>query len=372
VLARALGDQHRLGQVTAFMAMACVIAGDYDAAVGFGQEALAIARSRGDRSIEGLATNFLGRTHFVRGEFSDAVTFLEPSLALEGDLRSERLGTNQAAGDAVTFLERSLALERDLRSERRGTNQAAFRRAGLADTFSELGRFDAAIGHAEAAVRIGEETDHPYTLSFALFTLGLTHLHRGHLPHATRVLERFLDHSHLWQIRAFYRSTAPLGTAYALAGRADEALRLVAGAVEEFHRHPIYFRPVIFLNAGMTCLAVGRIDEASGHAREALALARRLGARGSEAHALCLNGDIAVAAGAKDAEVLYRQALALAEPRGMRPLVAQCHLGLGKMHHRMGNAGQAQEHLTIATAMYREMGIAYWLEQAEAELRQLG
>jgi hypothetical protein len=38
----------------------------------------------------------------------------------------------------------------------------------------------------------------------------------------------------------------------------------------------------------------------------------------------------------------------------------------------MGNSGQAQEHLTIATAMYREMGIAYWLEQAEAELGQLG
>src|SRR5262245_51990465 len=97
VLARALGDQHRLGRVTAFMAITCVIAGDYDAAVGFGQEALAIARTRGDRSIERLATTFLGRTHFVRGEFSDAVTFFERSLALEGDLGSERLGTNQAA-----------------------------------------------------------------------------------------------------------------------------------------------------------------------------------------------------------------------------------------------------------------------------------
>jgi hypothetical protein len=38
------------------------------------------------------------------------------------------------------------------------------------------------------------------------------------------------------------------------------------------------------------------------------------------------------------------------------------------MQHRMGNPGQAQEHLTIATAMYREMGMAYWLEQAESEM----
>jgi hypothetical protein len=42
------------------------------------------------------------------------------------------------------------------------------------------------------------------------------------------------------------------------------------------------------------------------------------------------------------------------------------------MHHRMGVPGQAQEHLTIATAMYREMGMTYWLEQATAETRQLG
>jgi tetratricopeptide (TPR) repeat protein len=347
VLARAIGDQHRLARITAFMAITCVIAGDYDAAVGFGQEALAIARTRGDRSIEGLATTLLGRAHFVRGEFSDAVTFFERSLALVGDLRSERFSG--------------------------GANPAALSRDGLAETFSEFGRFDAAIGHAEAAVRIGEETDHPFTLSFALITLGLMLLHRGHLPRATRVLERVLDHSHLWQIRASYAAAAPLGTAYALAGRAEEAIRLVAGAVEEFHLHPIYFRPaLIFLNAGMTCLAVRRIDEASGHAHEALALARRLGARGSEAHALCLNGDIAVAAGAKDAEGLYRQALALAEPRGMRPQVAHCHFGLGKLHRRRGDRQQAEERLTTAIAMYREMGMTYWLERAEAELRQLG
>jgi hypothetical protein len=40
----------------------------------------------------------------------------------------------------------------------------------------------------------------------------------------------------------------------------------------------------------------------------------------------------------------------------MRPLVAQRHLGLGKLYRRTGNRQQAQEHLTTATTMYREMG----------------
>ena len=30
-----------------------------------------------------------------------------------------------------------------------------------------------------------------------------------------------------------------------------------------------------------------------------------------------------------------------------------------------------REHLTTATAMYREMDIRFWVEQAEAEIREL-
>ena len=57
----------------------------------------------------------------------------------------------------------------------------------------------------------------------------------------------------------------------------------------------------------------------------------------------------------------------------MRPLIAHCHLGLGKIFRRTGKRkqAQAQEHLATATTMYRDMGMTYWLEQAEAETRQL-
>jgi hypothetical protein len=54
----------------------------------------------------------------------------------------------------------------------------------------------------------------------------------------------------------------------------------------------------------------------------------------------------------------------------MRPLVAHCHLGLGKLYRRTGKRAQAQEHLATATTMYREMGMTYRLATAEAELRE--
>ena len=48
----------------------------------------------------------------------------------------------------------------------------------------------------------------------------------------------------------------------------------------------------------------------------------------------------------------------LAEPRGMRPVVAQCHLALGRLRRRLGHDAVADDHLAMAAAMFREMGMA--------------
>jgi Tetratricopeptide repeat len=67
-------------------------------------------------------------------------------------------------------------------------------------------------------------------------------------------------------------------------------------------------------------------------------------------------------------EARCRAALTLAEELGMRPLVAHCHLGLGKLYRRTGKREQAREHLITATTLYREMGMTYWLEKVEAKM----
>ena len=301
--------------------------------------------SLGDRGIEVFATANLGFTHVARGEFRDAATLFERNLARESELRSERFGAHQIP--------------------------LATSGAWLADVLSHLGRFDEAIERAEAAVQIAKAADHPLSLFPGLFYLGLTHLRRGDLPRATRVLEQCLDLCRTWQFTdRIPDAAAALGAAYALAGRAVEALPLVVEAVEEFRRRQFHLRPAFILQcAGTTYLSAGRIEKAASHAREALALTRQLGARASEAHALCLVGDIAATGGAEDGEGYYREAVALAGQLGMRPLVAHCHLGLGKLYRRTGKREQAQAHLTTATTMYREMGMTYWLEQAETELK---
>jgi hypothetical protein len=97
-------------------------------------------------------------------------------------------------------------------------------------------------------------------------------------------------------------------------------------------------------------------------------LARRRGERGYEAWAFRLLGEIASHHACPDvatAEAHYGAAMTLASELEMRPLVAHCHFGFGRLYRRTSKRDQAQEHLTTATAMYGEMGMTYWLEKLE-------
>jgi hypothetical protein len=52
----------------------------------------------------------------------------------------------------------------------------------------------------------------------------------------------------------------------------------------------------------------------------------------------------------------------------MRPLLAHCHSGFGRLCRRTGSPERAQEHLTTAAAMYDEMGMTYRLEKLEKDM----
>jgi tetratricopeptide (TPR) repeat protein len=119
---------------------------------------------------------------------------------------------------------------------------------------------------------------------------------------------------------------------------------------------------------GRACLLLGRLDTARYLANRAIESSPHHA--GFAAQALHLLGDIANAPdlfGPAEAETHYQRALALAVPRGMRPLVAHCHFGLGKLYRRTDKREQAHAHLSTATTMYREMDMRSYLEQAEAD-----
>jgi hypothetical protein len=89
-----------------------------------------------------------------------------------------------------------------------------------------------------------------------------------------------------------------------------------------------------------------------------------------EALAVRLLGDIAATHNPPEVEkakVHYSQSINIAAELGMRPLLAQCNVGLGKLYRRSGDLRLAKEHLHKGIAMMREMEMGLWLERAESE-----
>jgi tetratricopeptide (TPR) repeat protein len=162
-----------------------------------------------------------------------------------------------------------------------------------------------------------------------------------------------------------------LATAYTLAGRVDEALPLFEQSLEEAEAIKILpCKSIWTVWWGEACLSAGKLGEATGLALRALSISRAQKERGYEAYALHLQGAIAARrdpAEAAMAEAAYREAMALATTLGLRPLLARCHLGLGRLYRSAGDRERARVELTEAAHMLRAMDMRTWREQAEAE-----
>jgi tetratricopeptide (TPR) repeat protein len=169
---------------------------------------------------------------------------------------------------------------------------------------------------------------------------------------------------------------AALGAAYTLSGRITDSVPLLTQAIEQataMDRGNL--QALCSLSLGEAHLLAGRLEEAHALAERALALTREHQERGHQAYALRLLGEVVVRRDPPEsmlAEDHYREALALAEALGMRPLVAHCHRGLGTLYSRAERLDEARAALSTAVHMYRTMEMALWLPQAEAMLVQIG
>jgi tetratricopeptide (TPR) repeat protein len=163
-----------------------------------------------------------------------------------------------------------------------------------------------------------------------------------------------------------------LGIAYVYAGRLAEGLPLLEqGVQQETSHHPEYGLHLVFLGEGYW--RAGRFAEALSLAHQALKLSCLRRERGNEAYALHFLGVLATHGPSPEwaqAASWYQQALALAEARGMRPLLAHCYLGLGRLYCQTHCLEQAHTVLSAAVTLYRAMEMTHWLHQAEAVLAQ--
>ena len=345
-LAEGLGDQRRLGWTLGYLSVLHNFLGEHARAIEAGQSACAIGEAVGDLGLRVAANFYLAQALLFAGDARRAADALRTVIALvKGAPLGERFGL--AALPAVLAHLFLAALQAD------------------------LGEFAEALAAAEEGLRIAQAAGHPYSEIYARFGLGYAHLRHGDFAVATRVLEPGLALCRGMDIRFVLPFVAAsLGSAYLWSERVAYAVLLLEEAVEAITAMRMlglrsWFIPFL----AEAYLVLGRIPEALERAEQAVALARSQQERGWEAWALKVLGDIHAhdSAAAEQAGDTYRRALALASELGMRPLVAHCHLGLGKLDQKCKRT--AREHFAIATTMYREMDMQFWLKGAEAALK---
>ena len=239
-----------------------------------------------------------------------------------------------------------------------------------AESWATLGDFPQALASATEALRMATEIPHPVSLAGANLWLGIVHLLRGNIETAVPFLERSLEISREEALSLWFRSRESFAYALVCLGERERGLEYLARMLEQLSGDlmPRWERYGT-LTAGVY-LAAGCVDEARAEIRQGLAAAIEQNARGYLAPLRRLEAEMLSAQTPPEPAAALerlREAVALAAELGMRPEVAHCHLGLGKLYRRTGKRQEAQEHLVTATTMYREMAMRFWLEQAEAE-----
>ena len=315
-----------------------------------GQRALACAETLGDIPLQGIATLYLSQACAALGELQQAIAYSRRSVAsFEGEQRRERCG--------LPYL------------------PAVFSRHVLSVCLALVGAFAESIAVGEEGVQIAEATDHPLSRIGAYIGLGIACFVKGDMPQAIPLLERSLALCQAADLPPWPVLSSFLGTAYALSGRMTDALPLLEQAVEDANVAGLLAnQPRFIASVSEGYLLAGRWEEATQSAQRALELARAHKARVWEADALHVLGNVARhcdSPASEEAEAHYRQALALAEELGMRPLQAHCHRGLGLLYATTGQWEQARTALCTAIALYRDMDMTFWLPQTEAVLAQV-
>jgi class 3 adenylate cyclase/tetratricopeptide (TPR) repeat protein len=353
-MCRSIGDELRLGRVSAAMAGSFLGLAEYEEALAAGTRALEIAERRGDLRIRIPTTSTIATICNRRGEFARAIELLTQNIAtLPVGWLYEHFGNvvPPAVGDRFV----------------------------LSSSLAVVGRFPEAARLAAECVRIAEPTRHAYAMSMAYWAAAAVHFIKGDWSEALIFLERCIATARAGSLSSYLpRALAASAVAMARMNQSAEALDFIketeALLAQDAVRGVFEFQGPTLAFLGRASLHLGELDDAERFGSRALELSvhRR---PSDEAAAHRLLADIAAHPARFDAAVArghYREALALSEPRGMRPNVAHSHFGLGSVYKQCGLREESQKQLALAIAMYREMDMRVDLARAEPILEELG
>ncbi len=321
---------------------------EYDQAIDYGQHCLETSDRRHDLGLCVTGLYYLAASYQAQGAYRRALEcFREIIDRLEGPKAGERFGLSGLPYSGACAL--------------------------AAECLSELGDPGQALELIRRGEHVARAADHLYSKIVLAIARGRVLLRQN----PGEVVAQLEGTVAACREKKFagqtMRALTVLGQAYGLVGRPAEGIPLLREAIELQEQAGAFVDRALWTRvlAGLH-LRAGNLEEAQATAEAALRFARRHGERANEAWTHWVLGQVATERDEPDAALRqFETAHGLAAELGMRPLVAHCHRGLGKLYRRTGKWQEAQGQLATATTMYREMEMQFWLEQAEAEGSEL-
>jgi len=316
------------------------VRGAFPVATGYAEQSLVIADRLGDEGLAAPSVNLMGRAYYLMGEHARA-----------GELLARSVEQMRALGDPAE-------------------EATAAGYAGVA--LGALGDFGRALPYADRGLRLAETLGNPFALAAAYNYRAVAYCHQGagaraitDCEEARRVAERAGDRFRIYLLQ-FYEGQACLMIADP--ARARELLESSIAQAKQLGTTTLLawgqgLLATALLALGQHSLVPALCEETirlaeSTHDRLANALAHRTLAEGL---ARVTPSDV------ERAERAVLDAIRIQQELGSRPELARSYLSYARLLRGWNRIDDARRHLAEALAMFREMGMAHDLAQAEGE-----
>jgi len=376
-VARAAGDRRGEAIVLGQIGVCHKNLGDYERAMRFHEQSLALKRTLDDREQIGRTLSNIGQVRWLQGRFIEALAAYDEALTIFDALGSPYLRAAAINGRSLVYdeigdyrrsregYERALALYTEAGEEE--SDGASDARGNLGGVSLLLGRFDEAERHYTTSLAISEKLGDRQRTSLDLGNLGLCALGRGDFTLALARFDRALE---LARGAGLTREEADWekGRSRALLqlGRYDDARRAIDAAFAHYEKAgQATALTEALLDLGALELDLGELASADTHFTRGQQLSWTIGyQRGITAGSLA-RGDIEIRRQQWDrAAGHYARAVADARRLNDQATLSAAATRAGLTALRRNRPGEADAAIADAEAAARRSGSALLLSEA--------
>jgi tetratricopeptide (TPR) repeat protein len=356
--------------------------GEYQKAIEFHQQSLAIKREIGDRGGEATSYNNLGTVYYSLGEYQKAIEFHQQSLAIKreiGDRGGEATSYNNlgtvyySLGEyqkAIEFHQQSLAITREIGD--RGGEAASY--IGLGNVYQSLGEYQKAIEFYQQSLAITREIGDRGGEAASYIGLGNVYQSLGEYQKAIEFHQQSLAITRkIGDRESEAYSYGNLGNVYYSLGEYQKAI--------EFYQQSLAITREIgdrggeaksYGNLGNVYDSLGEYQKAIEFHQQSLAIKREIGDRRGEAASYNNLGNVYGSLGEYQKAIeFHQQSLAITREIGDRGGEAKSWFNLGLTYYKLDRISEAKEAFLQSRELYQALGLAADVQKCDDQIRQL-